>query len=771
MRDLSYAIGNSCYAKKWSNKTITFDGICKRLKNTIRTAETVEEYPKLPKTERDRIKDKGGFVGGVLKDGRRKRGNVVSRSMLTHDTDHADVDFLDIYGIECRYVSCIYSTHGHTPEAPRLRIITPLTRDVTPEEYVALTRYLAAEWGIEQFDGCSYRPHQLMYWPSTPANGEYIFRDFVDGCEWLDPDEYLAKYPGWRDFSQLPTASKESAAINREMKRQADPLEKTGVVGAFCRSYDVAEAIEQFLPEIYEPSAMEGRWDYIPADSAAGVVVYEDKWVYSHHATDPANGQLLNVFDLVRSHLYGDLDEKASFEAMSEFAMEQSAVKAELLEERRQKTIQAFDNWEDGLERSKNGKLVNNLHNINLIMENDPQLQGIVFNELLDGMEVKGEVPWKRPAGMRFWRDTDDSKLIRYVDAQYGTFSKQNYFTAVTSVADDRSYHPVRDYLDSRPPWDNVPRVETLLVDYFGAEDTPYVRAVTRKTLCAAIQRVKIPGIKFDYMLVLEDNQGTGKTTLLSKLGREWYSDSLSMTDLQDSKTAAEKLQGQWILEISELEGLNKADVNRVKAFISRQDDKYRAAFGRRVTPHPRQCVIFGTVNPDKGYLRDTTGNRRFWPVRLLGNSTKQSWDLTDDEISQIWAEAILLAETEKLYLDKDLERLAQIEQRLSMEEDDREGLVRDYLDALLPENWNEMTIGERKEYLNNYDPENPGGTVQRETVCPYEIWVECFRKHKDDFNNNNQINTIMARIEGWQKSAERVRIPIYGQQRLYRRV
>jgi len=771
MRDLSYAIGNSCYAKKWSNKTITFDGICQRLKNTIRTAETVEEYPKLPKTERDRIKDKGGFVGGVLKDGRRKRGNVVSRSMLTHDTDHADVDFLDIYGIECRYVSCIYSTHGHTPEAPRLRIITPLTRDVTPEEYVALTRYLAAEWGIEQFDGCSYRPHQLMYWPSTPANGEYIFRDFVDGCEWLDPDEYLAKYPGWRDFSQLPTASKESAAINREMKRQADPLEKTGVVGAFCRSYDVAEAIEQFLPEIYEPSAMEGRWDYIPADSAAGVVVYEDKWVYSHHATDPANGQLLNVFDLVRSHLYGDLDEKASFEAMSEFAMEQSAVKAELLEERRQKTIQAFDNWEDGLERSKNGKLVNNLHNINLIMENDPQLQGIVFNELLDGMEVKGEVPWKRPAGMRFWRDTDDSKLIRYVDAQYGTFSKQNYFTAVTSVADDRSYHPVRDYLDSRPPWDNVPRVETLLVDYFGAEDTPYVRAVTRKTLCAAIQRVKIPGIKFDYMLVLEDNQGTGKTTLLSKLGREWYSDSLSMTDLQDSKTAAEKLQGQWILEISELEGLNKADVNRVKAFISRQDDKYRAAFGRRVTPHPRQCVIFGTVNPDKGYLRDTTGNRRFWPVRLLGNSTKQSWDLTDDEISQIWAEAILLAETEKLYLDKDLERLAQIEQRLSMEEDDREGLVRDYLDALLPENWNEMTIGERKEYLNNYDPENPGGTVQRETVCPYEIWVECFRKHKDDFNNNNQINTIMARIEGWQKSAERVRIPIYGQQRLYRRV
>jgi len=158
MRKLAIAYGNSCYAKKWSNDTITFDALCKRLENTHRTTETVQEYPKLPKQDRDRLKDIGGFVGGFLKDGRRKRENVEYRSMLTHDTDHADADFVSRYEMSCIYASCIYTTHGHTTKAPRLRIITPLTRDVTPDEYVALSRLVAAEWGIDYFERCSYSP-------------------------------------------------------------------------------------------------------------------------------------------------------------------------------------------------------------------------------------------------------------------------------------------------------------------------------------------------------------------------------------------------------------------------------------------------------------------------------------------------------------------------------------------------------------------------------------------------------------------------------------
>ena len=171
MRELKIAYGSSCFAKVWSNKTITFDALCERLRNTIRTPETVEEYPKLSKVERDRAKDKGGMVGGWLKQGRRKASNVECRSMLTHDIDSADPDFLERYRMLNQYASCLYSTHSHTPEAPRYRIITPLARDVSPEEYLALTRLLAKEWGIDCVDSCSYRAHQLMYWPTTPSNG------------------------------------------------------------------------------------------------------------------------------------------------------------------------------------------------------------------------------------------------------------------------------------------------------------------------------------------------------------------------------------------------------------------------------------------------------------------------------------------------------------------------------------------------------------------------------------------------------------------------
>ena len=185
-------------------------------------------------------------------------------------------------------------------------------------------------------------------------------------------------------------------------------------------------------------------------------------------------------------------------------------------------------------------------------------------------MEIKGEVPWKHPS--KYWRDADDAQLISYVDSHYGTFSQRNYQIAVTKVADDRSYHPIREYLAALPEWDGVPRVDTLLIDYLGAENNSYVRAVTRKTLCAAVRRVQEPGVKFDTMLVSNGPQGIGKSTLISRLAGEWFSDSLNLSDTKD-KTAAEKLQGYWILEIGELAGLRKAEVETLRSFLSRQND------------------------------------------------------------------------------------------------------------------------------------------------------------------------------------------------------
>lgn len=769
MRSLKIAYGGSCFAVRWSNKAIYFDELCDRLKTTVRTPETVEEYPKLSKAERDRTKDKGGFVGGSLKGGRRKREMVECRSMLTLDADHAAPDFLDRYKASNPPASCVYSTHGHTPSAPRLRIIIPLARDVSPDEYNAVARYFAAGLGIDQFDECSYRPHQLMYWPSTPSNGEYVFE--VLAGAWLDPDAMLAANPNWRDCTLLPTSSRESAAKPYVGGRQQDPTAKTGVVGAFCRAYSIESAIEVYLADIYEPSAMEGRYDYVPADSSAGVVVYEGKWAYSHHATDPACGRLLSAFDLVRIHKFGDDDEKKSFAAMMEFAVNDEQVSTMLLREKQESAAAEFENGTKAFSRDRSGALQNTLHNITLILENDENLKAICFNQLADGMEIKGDVPWKHPA--RFWRDADDAQLICYVDANYGTFSARNYQIAVTKVVDDRSYHPIRAYLASLPPWDGVTRAERILTDYLGAEDNAYTRAVTRKTLCGAVARVQQPGIKFDHILVLNGDQGIGKSTLIAKLGGEWYSDSLSLTDMND-KTAAEKLQGYWILEIGELAGMKKADIDKVKAFISRQDDKYRASFGRRVTPHPRQCIFFGTTNSQNGYLRDITGNRRFWTVRTPGTGKLKPWQLTQEDVQQIWAEVQVLVERgEKLYLDYEMEALSQAEQSAAMEQDDREGLVNAYLDLLLPENWNEMDVYARQEYIRDPDgPTQPKGIIPRRGVSNLEIWCECFGKRKEDIKPSDSyaIAAILSRITGWHRTNERELQPIYGRQRLYKR-
>ena len=778
MRDLPIAYGHSSHAKKWSNKTTSFDDLCERLKTTIRTPESVEEYAKMKSKDRELAKDHGGFMCGALTGGRRLIQNVACRSMINLDGDRVTAEFVGDYKKRMKYASCFYSTHGHVPEAPRVRVLIPLTRDVTAEEYVAVSRYLAEELGIDMFDECSYIPNQMMYWPSTPSNGEYLY--LVTDGDWLDPDEILSAHPEWTDPARLPTSSRESEAKGISDTQQAAPLEKDGIVGVFNTAYfPVGLAIDEFLGDVYELSADGTRYRFKESSSQPGVEIKEGgKFVYSHHAKDPAYLKLCSAFDIVRIHLFGDEDEKKSFRSMADFASKDEKVKMLILEKKQQAAKTDFDiadeddSWKKKLEYEPRSMLLkNSLHNITLIMENDPNLKGIVFNQLADGMEIKGEVPWKHPA--RFWRDADDAQLISFVDSHYGSFSERNYRIAVTKVTDDRSYHPIREMFELLPTWDKVRRAETVLIDYLGAEDNRYVRAVTRKSLCAAYMRVYHPGIKFDTMIVLNGAQGIGKSTLISCLGGEWFSDSLALSDMND-KTAAEKLQGYWILEIGELAGMKKADIDKVKAFISRQDDKYRASFGRRVTPHPRQCVFFGTTNSENGYLRDITGNRRFWNVKVTGQGKYKPWDMAEKVVQQIWAEVAEIAKAgEKLYLDADLEAFAKQEQREAMEQDDREGIVRNYLDMLLPDNWDSMDYYRRREYIRDIDdPTRTEGTVKRQTVSNIEIWSECFGKSKEEMRPSDSyaISAIMVRIEGWEKCGVRQMLPIYGRQRVYTR-
>ena len=800
---LLIAVGRSRNSTQWQNKEFNWSELLDKLAQTTRTRETAAEYAALPKGERDNIKDVGGFVGGYLKNGKRNNASVVNRCLVCLDADYADEGLLDDLDLTFINAYALYSTHSHTPEKMRLRLIIPLSRTVTPDEYAAISRRIADELTLTRFDPTTFEPARLMYWPSTPEDGEFFFH--CEDAPFLDPDEVLKTYADWRDASLWPTTQPVEERIRHTAGKQEDPTEKRGIIGAFCRAHTVTDVLTHILSDRYTPTEQDDRYTFIGGSTTGGLVVYDDKYAFSHHATDPAGGKLCNAFDLVRLHLFtpggtaldGSQvgDEASSISAMRAYAAADEATRIQLTEERLQQASEDFSeesleqnqlntaeassaDWQSKLLYDKMGNIKNTLTNLLLIMQNDPHLKGVVFNQLSDGMEIRDDiapVPWKHPS--KFWRDADDKQIISYIETRYGAFSNRNYDVAIGKVTDDRSYHPIRDYLSLLPEWDRTPRIETLLIDYLGAPDNRYVRAVTRKTLCAAVKRVLQPGIKFDTMLVLNGPQGVGKSTLIAKLGGEWFNDSLSLNDTKD-KTAAEKLQGFWIMEIGELAGLRKAEVETLRSFLSRQNDIYRASFGKRATPHLRQCVFFGTTNEESGYLRDTTGNRRFWPVKTPGTGYKHSWQLTREEIDQIWAEALYYVNSgEKIYLDSDLDALAQEEQREALQTDEREGLVREYLDKLLPEDWETMDLAERRGFLRGdaFTGGNRVGTVRRNTVCALEIWCECLGRESGAIrrSDSNDIFSMLARI-GWKKAETNSlgvrRLPLYGPQRCFDR-
>lgn len=762
------AVGNSRMDKKWKNKDMSWDDFKQKCSQTIRTTETVAEYRKMSKPAQDNAKDVGGFVGGALKQGKRKNGFVDGRSMLTLDLDHAMPEVWDAVTMLFDFKCLMYSTHKHTPEEPRVRLIIPLSREVSAEEYAPVSRMVAKDIGMEMVDDTCHEAARLMYWPSTSSDGVFLFES-QDG-PMLNPDDILARYKDWHDTSEWPMSSRQSEIVKRTIAKQADPLEKEGMVGAFCRAYSIEEAIDTFIPDIYKPSAMAGRYDYIPADSSAGVVIYDDKFAYSHHATDPACGQLMNAFDVVRIHKYGVLDDKAkpdtspskmpSFKAMVDFAIKDEKVKLQLAKERELQAADDFDdgndvNWQTKLELDKNGGISESLTNFVTILRYDQRLHEIAYNEHSCGISIRDAelLPWEqlKPG----WSDADLASLTAYLDRVYHIFSPSKLKNALLTITAERSFHPIKEYLEGLPEWDRKKRLETLLIDYLGAEGSSYVRAVTRKTLVAAVARVYEPGIKFDTVLVLSGPQGIGKSMFFAKLGGVWFSDSLTISDMRD-KTGAEKLQGFWIMEIGEMNGIKKVEVETVKSFASRQDDKFRVAYGTVVESHPRQCVICGTSN-SQHFLRDVTGNRRFWPVQVTGECEKHPWNMDKALLEQIWAEALTLYNAgEELILKGTDAEMAAEKQQEALENDDREGLVREYLDKLLPADWAKLSLLEKRMYLagDEFTTQNRAGVAPRDKVCNLEIWAECFGREPANIRKQDsyELNAIMAKLDGWKR-------------------
>lgn len=782
---ITIAVGQSRRSTQWQNRDLMWSQLVNRLEIPERTQESAKEYKALPKAQRDEIKDVGGFVGGVLKGGRRKADAITQRRLLTLDLDEvpADADPWDTVVLVLGCAAVLYSTHSHRPDAPRLRLVMPLSRAVSPEEYAAVARKIAQDIGIDMCDDTTYEPHRLMYWPSLSYDAEYRY-EFSDG-PWLDVDEQLKRYVDWHDPSEWPISSRRAEALHRLASHQESPLEKNGIVGAFCRVYDIHDAIEHFLPDTYEKYD-DNRYTYKGGSTSGGLVLYDNGvFAYSHHGTDPASGKLCNAFDLVRIHLYGNLDDDTSpgtpshkmpsFMKLQDEAMQIPEVREELAKANFERLKDRFDDpdedydWVGQLTCNKNGKFDNTINNVQLIMEHDAGLRGKYFYDTFkERMTVCGDLPWCKLADRMTttWTDTDDAGLRNFLEIKYEIVNTMKIGDAVLLAMQSCMRHPVREYLLSLK-WDGVARADTIFIDYLGAEDTEYTRTVTRKALIGAVARIMQPGCKHDHILVLVGPQGCRKSTTLAKLGKSWFSDSFYTVQ---GKEAYEQIQGFWLIEMGEMAATRKAELESIKQFVSKQSDSYRAAYAKRTQEHPRQCAFFGTTNDDE-FLRDATGGRRFWPVTVTDKGRETGDYFTAEIVDQVWAEIVMrYSAGENWYLDNaKIEAVARQIQDAHTEMNGKQGLLEQFVERLLPKDWATRNLSQRLAYWNDgFDDEKQAGTERRKAICALEIHCELFGGTVKDYTpqKTREYNAMLKRLPGW-KARSRINYgEIYGQQR-----
>ena len=785
------ATGHSRTSKKWRNRHWQWSELLQRCSETQRTSETAAEYAKMSREEQSNVKDVGGFVGGYLSGGVRKNTNVLYRSVATLDIDYGTLNVWEDFQMAFGFAAMIYSTHKHSEKTPRYRLVFPLSRQVSPAEYEPLCRKIAAEIGIDLFDDTTYELPRLFYWPSTSKDAEYVF-EYQDGPA-CNVDQILGQYVDYRDVSAWPVSSREGDVIAHEIKKAGDPTEKPGVIGAFCRAYSIEDVIERFLSDYYDPTGVDGRYTYKLGSVAGGLVCYEGKFAFSHHETDPASRQLCNAFDLCRLHLYGAKDEgsralditrKPSYLAMTEFASQDRNVKLILSRDKQQAAADDFadvelpedynDEWKGDLEYSKSGKLQCTIGNIILILENDPALRGHIVHDLFAGYDgVVGGLPWNKNATQ--WADTDDANLRVWLEKNYDITGKEKIADALTAVLTRHSYHPIRDYLNGLT-WDGTPRLERLIIDYIGAEDTELNRVMTRKHFTAAVTRVFKPGCKYDYCLVMTGPEGAGKSTLLNKMGGQWFNDSITTTE---GKEGMDQLRRAWIIEMGELASIKRSDVESIKAYLSKRVDIYRAAYARRTAEHPRQCIFCGTTN-EALFLKGDNGNRRFWIIAVDPTLRKYTaWqDAIDRDRDQLWAEAVhYYKQGEKLYLDDRLE--AQAKQRQAEYNDDHDDPLADmllnFLDAKLPADWETYDLSRRRAWWRDPDPLNADGTETRTRVSAVEFICERMGRDMADKEFKylaRKISNLIKALPNWEKvSTTKHCQNLYGIQRGYRRI
>lgn len=767
-------------------KFIIAEGVNKESTTWVNKVYSEEEFiDKFRCCRVTNIKNGPGFVGGSLyrNNYNRYKTNIKDRILITLDLDNIkDKEEADDIVNNIHYRGIVYSTFNHTEGAPRLRIVLFLDKAIEARKYEAVARRVANMIYSDKsvYDQSTFQLERLMYYPMSSNVNNYFFKELKGEC--IDPDIIM-------DFYEPLEANNK---INNSDKKQDNPLNKDGIIGAFCRTYNIHEVIEKYLYDYYEQSSIETKYKRIGSKDGPGAIVYNSDefdyavFMYSHHGSDPICNRLCNAWDLVRLHKFSDVDyekdksknkleyEKWSSNKMTDLAMNDKDVYKLFTIESVKGDFESVDISEydfiDSLDKTKAGKIKPTISNILIILQNDPNLKDRVkYNEFSNTIDIIGELPWTRSS--KEWDDVDDAGLRAYLEL-YGIESKQKIDDALRLNINKNKYNPARDYFNSLDHWDGEYRIERLLIDYLGAEDNEWSKLAIKKWLVAAVKRIFEPGCKFDEMLVLTGMQGLGKGTFFRLLtpNENWYTDR--KLDIDKDRELIEVTSGRMIVEIGELGSYSKKDMESIKSFQSKQEIVGRCAYDRRVTKLPIQYVLAGSTNESE-FLKDYTGERRFWVVDV-GTSINKS---CEDEFmykeriqnkirseipeckNQIWAEAFYLYKSNyPIYLDAQGAKLSSINAENHKVENSLIGMIEAFLDS---------------EIVADGDFGESSKKMKRDKVCALEIWNQCLgnigRPRRID---TIEINSALSQIPGWRKADKTLHFGgVYGKQKGFVRI
>lgn len=764
---IDLSVAPSVSSRRWEAATLTWERLVDRA-----------HHP-------ESVKDCGGYVAGRLKGTARRKGQVEYRSAVTLDADAASETLPAVVaGLGLR--ALVHSTYSHTRAHPRYRVIFPIMGPgLSEEEYPRVARGLMEALGEAQFDPGSTQPERLMFWPATATPDEYE----VVECQ----GETATAQGLLRDFGGFQATPDHMPGSKR------DPLSLPGVAGAFNRVYDMARAVAEFhLP--YDPVEGEpDRWHYTPAESEGGVIVYPDGYVFSNHASDPAYGRALSMFDLVALHVYGGEDRAAGVPQSTapadrpsiQRAMREFAARPEIVTELVAADFADVDGDEDGARglpewvlefhlHPKTGKPLDDVHNWDLLMKHDPVLRGLARNDMDLTTVTRRQFPWRTVEAGKTdaLTNADRAQISAHLQRAYNMPrpAQEQLNGVIDMVAQDHAFHPVVEYLEGLE-WDGISRVETYLP---GAQDD-YTRRVARLVAVQAVARALDPGVKVDNCLILTGRQGLGKSWFVETMARGWTC-TLGPIEGGGLRDTVMAMTRSWVTVADEGFAMKKADAEALKQFVTLTHDVIRLPYAREHVKLPRRQVIWGTTN-DAVFLRAQEGNRRFLIVEVAEKLDFGKY--SDEYVNQVWAEAVHIWKTSRdkyglkdnpeLFLSSEEEAAAESVRSMATEEDSMTGLIQAYLDTLVPENWVEMSPEERISWLRD---EEQGiivsGTHPIDVVCSLEIWEIALQRERGKHSRVDilQITNALKQLPGWFGPMPKpTRLPFYGPQRVFARL